>query len=336
MLAALLYFMEARVGESGDGPVGSLARYLLRPAVWVAAGTVIAFVAQSLYIPLTGSGREAFTSSFTSDLLWYRLLPNATYPLGVLPAILLVSLPVLYVVVSGLRGLHPIRVLGIASILVVLFLGGVIVSVKIGGGSNLHNLDAFLTLLLVAAGYIYFGKVAPEAPAPNQAFLPSGWMLSCALILPVLFAVSTGSPQTVPDRGQAAEALASLEGLVHTATEQDGEVLFITERQLLTFHAIQNVPLVEDYETVFLMEMAMSGNAAYLDRFDADLRDHRFALIITDQVNENLKGRDYSFGEENDVWARRVASPLLAYYQREESFKRLGIEVLAPRQSRAP
>jgi hypothetical protein len=144
--------------------------------------------------------------------------------------------------------------------------------------------------------------------------------------------VSSGSPQTIPDRGRAAKALASLKEMVHEAASQKGEVLFITERQLLTFHTIQDVPLVEDYETVFLMEMAMSGNAAYLDRFDSDLRDHRFSLIITDPVNENLKGRGYSFGEENDVWVRRVASPLLAYYKPEESFKGLGIEVLAPRQ----
>ena len=40
-------------------------------------------------------------------------------------------------------------------ILLIFFAGGIVVSVKIGGGSNLHNMDAFLVFLLVAAVYFY-------------------------------------------------------------------------------------------------------------------------------------------------------------------------------------
>ena len=53
---------------------------------------------------------------------------------------------------------------------------------------------------------------------------------------------------------------------------QNGPVLFINERQLVTFGDVR-VPLVPDYEAVTLMEMAMSGNQVYLDRFYDDLAD---------------------------------------------------------------
>src|SRR5688572_16916014 len=42
-------------------------------------------------------------------------------------------------------------------------------------------------------------------------------------------------------------------------TEAKGEVLFISQRQLLTFGEIEGVDLVPENELVFLMEMAMSN-----------------------------------------------------------------------------
>jgi hypothetical protein len=59
---------------------------------------------------------------------------------------------------ESIEDLHTIRQLGLAAILSVLFLGGIIVSTKIGGGSNLHNLDAYLVVLWVIGGYVFSGK----------------------------------------------------------------------------------------------------------------------------------------------------------------------------------
>jgi len=62
-----------------------------------------------------------------------------------LPGALLVLIPLLLLGLSKLKGqwsfYHPIRLLGIGSILFILFAGGVVVSVKIGGGSNLHPIE---------------------------------------------------------------------------------------------------------------------------------------------------------------------------------------------------
>ncbi len=160
LLAAALYLMEVKVKGK------PLWRYLVSPVIWVLAGTGVAFVSQQAYQLWSGNPQSWFGSSFTSDLLWYRLLPNPTFPLGILPSALLVSLPLIGLMIARLinrwREFHLIRILGLAAILGVLFVGGVIVSVKIGGGSNLHNLDAYLALLLVIGSYIFFDRFQPD------------------------------------------------------------------------------------------------------------------------------------------------------------------------------
>ncbi|HEX6305743.1 MAG TPA: hypothetical protein VFZ76_16225 [Anaerolineales bacterium] len=340
LIAATLYFLETPFGDWNNSAAGavspwkSASAYLLKPVMWFAAGTLAAFGSQALYVLWSGVDPRLLTSSFTSDLLWYRLGPNPTYPLGILPAILLVAAPLVVLLAAGLRGLHPLRLLGIAATLLVLFAGGVVVSTKIGGGSNLHNLDAFLTLLLITGGYVFFGRVAsaPHAGAAGEGSVWSGrLLLASILILPVAFALNAGAPLSLPDDEQVAGALATLQQLTGTAVDQGGEVLFISQRHLLTFDLLPGVPLVEKYENVFLMEMAMSGNAYYLDSFYQELSRHRFALIISDQQGARLKGSESPFGEENDVWVERVAQPLLQYYERKDLLKRFGIEVLEPK-----
>ena len=128
------------------------------------------------------------------------------------------------------------------------------------------------------------------------------------------------------------ETLETLDEMTSIAVNRGGDVLFITERQLLTFGILKGIPLVEKFETVFLMEMAMSGNENYLNEFHERLNEKNYALIITDQQRINYKGREYPFGEENDVWVAQVTVPLLRNYQREILFKDIGIEVLVPKE----
>jgi hypothetical protein len=82
------------------------------------------------------------------------------------------------------------------------------------------------------------------------------------------------------------------------------------------------------------MEMAMGGNWEYLNRYYNDLKAQRFALIITDPMTNvkkvGIRGRAYPFGEENDVWLKRVVRPTLDEYEQKELFREFGIEVLEP------
>ena len=349
MLAAALYLLETPLSspaqpEKQSTPWLAWLRYLLKPGLWVLLGTAAAYLSQEAYQPLSGNPPELFGSSFTSDLLWYRLLPNPTYPIGILPSAVLVSLPLL--LLAGLklwptwRSVHPLRLIGLSGMLAVLFLGGVVVSVKIGGGSNLHNLDAYLVLLLVVCGALILGALQIDrTPASPAQLRPPAWLepllLALTVAVPLYYALSIGGPLPRRDLTSAQSTLQTLSQAVAQANQQGKEVLFISQRHLLTFDMLgqPGTPLVADYELVFLMEMAMSGNRLYLDAFHNSLQAQRYAYILSDPLTTNLQGRAHSFGEENDAWVTEVSEPILCYYEPVLKSKDPALMLLAPRQS---
>jgi hypothetical protein len=343
LLAATLYLLELRAENK------SLWRYLLPPAIYALAGTGIAYLSQQTYQLWSGNPLTWFGSSFTSDLLWYRLLPNPTFPMGILPSAIFVSLPLIGLMVLRLvshwREYRFFRILGLAAILFILFAGGIIVSVKIGGGSNLHNLDAYLALLLVISSYIYFDRFTPDRVVSNidasQAIEPHVKMkalktvetilVAAALVFPLYFTLSTGGAFPIRDFTASQNALQTINSTTQQVVKQGGEVLFINQRHVLTFDDVQNVPLVPEYELVFLMEMAMSNNSAYLDAFHDDLRKQRFSVIVSEPLKVNYQGRSHSFGEENDAWVKNVSESVLCYYEPSVRLDAAGVVLYTPR-----
>lgn len=332
MLATTIFFLETPVGNQSQW------RYLIKPILWIGLGIGVAFFSQSLYAIWSGNPAELFASSFTSDLLWYRLLPNATYRIGVLPAALLLSSPVFLLMADWLKGewrsYHPIRLLGVGAILLVLFAGGLVVSTKIGGGSNLHNLDAYFVLLLVVTAYIYFGDFVTEH-TDGQRAVTTGWVttvgLILALLLPVYITINSGTRIKPYDQAETEAALITINRLVRNALKKGDEVLVIDERQLITFGDLENTTLVPDYEKVFLTEMAMAGNEAYLNRFHEDIENQRFALIMSETLFINYKDKKDSFAEENNAWVKWVSEPVLCYYVPKLRLKPFKIQMLIPR-----
>jgi len=111
-----------------------------------------------------------------------------------------------------------------------------------------------------------------------------------------------------------------------------GEVLFLDERQLLTFGFVQDVPLVSEYEKKYLMDQAMEGDREFFARFYQDLADKRFSLIITDPLfSQHKKDSSDSFGEENNAWIKYIARPVLCYYEPDRTFRIIRIQLLVPR-----
>jgi hypothetical protein len=108
-----------------------------------------------------------------------------------------------------------------------------------------------------------------------------------------------------------------------------GDILFMYERQLLTFGMIPRVPLVPEDEVVSLMEMAISGNEPYLTQFYRDLASHRFAAIVAHPQNLGVETGD--FIEESDVWNRLVAQPMLCQYKPALTFAYSHVQILVPR-----
>ena len=108
-------------------------------------------------------------------------------------------------------------------------------------------------------------------------------------------------------------------------------MLFLDQRQLLTFGEIRDLPLVDDYEKKYLMDLALSGDAQYFQTFYQDLADHRFSLIVSEPLKLNLQGSTHQFGEENDSWVNWVSAPILCYYEPIENIKRVKVMLLVPR-----
>jgi len=312
MLAAALYILHSPYQRRGW-------RYLLLPVAWVFSGSLAALLAMRSYIAVSGIASPTdFYTSLSSALLWYRLFPNATYSLGLLPGISLYSLPLWLVIAAVLlqRQMHPLRAGALLLGLAILFGGGLIVSVKIGGGGDLHNMDAYALALILVAVHLFFGRYAPEPETPSA---PSGvlrrWFFLTPLVLLPVWLAARGNLSLPPyASAQSAQTLQSLGQELNAIHQKGGEILFITQRHLLAMKMISPLPLYPAYEREELMEMAMAGNQIYLDTFKADLRTQRFAAIVVDPLAFNLLGSDYEMGEENNAWARFVIKPILCNY----------------------
>ncbi|HUE99644.1 MAG TPA: hypothetical protein VMN99_10345 [Anaerolineales bacterium] len=329
MIAAVLYLMEVHYGGK------NVWRYLLKPALWFVTGTLTAYVSQRVYIVLSGiPDGGIFYTSLSSDLLWYRLMPNASYFLGILPGALLASLPVwiamVVVIHSRKSDWHPLRLALIFAALLVLFLGGLVVSLKIGGGANLHNMDAYFSLLLIVFAYLIFARYQPEAEGAAKP-VPLHWLLILALIVMPAWSYlqfNIGFRTENPARTQ--NVLTNLQEYVDQVNGQDGEILFITQRHLISMHMLENVTLVPEYEREDLMEIAMANDIQHIQTFREDMEDHRFALIVVDPLNYNILSRQRSFAEENNVWVTRIMKPILCNYREEAVFPADEIALYVP------
>jgi hypothetical protein len=333
MLAIGLYLLEEPVSGYRN-----IWRYMLKPVIWLILGLLTALASQSLYIYWSGNGDNlsAFGSSFTSDLIWERLWANPTYPMGVVPGILIVSAPMIAIIIHALRGRltawHPFRLLGLAGMLAVLFAGGLVVSVKIGGGGDLHNMDAYMTLLGIIAGCLFFDRAVLDKTA--SAYEPSLLISYFSLVVPVGFAIlSVAIPKPV-DFTNVAQDIQTIQEATSQAVANGEEVLFINQRHLLADKSIIGIPLIPEYELVTLNEMAMSNNEPYLEQFYSDLREHRFGVIVASAQFTDFQRSDYPFAAENNTWALRVARPLVCEYQ-VETILSGGITIMVPRESPA-
>jgi hypothetical protein len=131
------------------------------------------------------------------------------------------------------------------------------------------------------------------------------------------------------DKELAQNELQELRQIVEETAAQNEEILFISERQMIMFDMVEGVEFIPEYEVTTLMEMAMSGNQAYLDRFTNDLANHRFALIVT-RAQRVVKKDDEPFAEENNAWIDSISRPLLCYYERSLTLKSSNTLLLVP------
>jgi hypothetical protein len=329
LLASVLFLLE--VPHQGK----KLWLYLLKPALWILVGFGIACASQRAYIALSGlPDPDLFYTSLTSNLLWYRLFPNASYSLGVLPAALIASLPMWAAMSTALRQrrgeIHPLRLVLIFAALLALFAGGLTVSMKIGGGVDIHNLDAYWSVLLLVTACLVFARYTPESEIPSRPASLHWSVLALLVAAPAWFALQGSVSFKTYDPARTQSVLAELQAQVDEVDAQGGEILFITQRHLVSMHMLEGVTMVPEYEREELMEMAMGNNQEYLRIFQTDMENQRFAAIVVDPLAYRLLGRNYAFGEENNAWVRRVMKHILCNYQEALVFPEDQIAVYAP------
>ncbi len=291
------------------------------------------------YHPLAATVQgETLTNQ--QPLLWYRLLPNNTLGAGVLFLALLYTGPLLILlawwIFSGKWKLDWIQKTAIVGALSGFLAAGLVISTKIGGGGDLHNLDMYLVILILI---VVLGLTAISQSQEQLQWPPWASVLVVILVLFPVFQFTPLSPNAtnssrlgLPPADQVELTLSTIQVEVDRAAQQ-GEVLFMDQRQLLTFGYVSQIPFVPDYEKKYVMDQALASNATYFQPYYQDLANKRFALIVTEPLKVNLKGAGGVFSEENDLWVKWVSEPTLCFYEPIFTDKAVGIQLLAPREN---
>lgn len=278
--------------------------------------------------------REWVVYSLTRQpLILSRLFPNETFAPGILLALLIAVLPLIALLTVWdrerrwridrlTRGLIALMLTGFCAV-------GLLISVKIGGGSNLHNLDMFLIALLVVAALAWndgFGGWARGCVRGNR---PVSLLIAATILIPTVSIVFSLTPKRYPDAETTRDALEKIQAAIEAADGED--VLFIDQRQLLTFGSVPRTELIADYEKKWMMDEAMANNAEWFAPYYMDLKARRFRAIISEPLQVKFQGADLNFSEENDLFVRYVSVPTLCYYEPAETFPEQGVQILIPR-----
>jgi hypothetical protein len=328
-LMSLMYLFETKYN-------GKFLRYWWKPLIWIFGGTLVAISARFGLWLVSGYPGGYFLTSVTSSLLTYRLLPNSTNSLGILPMISLTILPIVVVLLASLsptkKNMHWSRRWMLMLILVVFFLGDMLVSLKIGGGNNLHNFDAFLLLMVVSFSMFFFGKITQDDEAQTEPLHVPVWLLGFVALIPVLVSFV---PANLPvySKIDAKSALNEINQQIASLPSNANPVLFISQTQLLATKQVKNVLPIPRYEMDLMMEMAMAENLDYLNMLYSDLSNQRYSLIISPELSTFQKGHEWEFGEENDAWNNAISVPILRYYHPIFTQEDFGVEILVPNET---
>ncbi len=307
-------------------------------------------------IASTGVTSEFVAYAVTDQpLLWYRLLPNPTYETGILLGLVIAVLPIVILLVwlsaSKKWTLNLWQKLAIVAPLLAFLVVGLVASTKIGGGGDLHNMDMFLIgmAFTVFIAWVNGGK---DVVMKNEMPLWIRLVLVTALVVPAVtplaqlrsrnygdeletLLVLTDTTEKrfldmLPDTATIDEALIEIQEAA-TYSKEFGEVLFIDQRQLLTFGHIKNIPFVGEYEKKILMNEALSTNYEYYESFYRDITAQRFSLIVVEPLRTPVKDSTFEFGEENNAWVNWVSIPVLCYYQEVQTYKEVNVMLLIPK-----
>lgn len=314
-------------------------KQLIRPVLFGISGYFGQLLVQIQKSIFRGGGisfiPDPIASTSRQPLLWERLLPNATFAPGILLGLAWAAAPVILFIVTAVINRkwrqNNLQILSALVISTTLLTIGIIASTKIGGGSNLHNLDMFFitTAFLAGASFMAVCENSLKDFLNNKLLIA---ILALSMISPIIFSLQNNQRLILPAKEKTVEALDTIR-LKVGEFKNSGEILFIDHRQLLTFNYVEEVPLITDYEKKYLMDYAMAEDKDYFAPFYEDLENKRFSLIVNEPSNVIIRGGDYEFGNENDLYVEYVTKPLLCFYEPIYTSKDTSVELLIPRAS---
>lgn len=330
------------LGLSG---LAGAAVYMKRDVISALFSSGAAVKAESAAVSAAEAAMEAVPPIFTADwfryylgrqaLLFDRLWPNETYAPGIVLGLAMAVLPLIILMVIWASRkewkLDFWQKLLLFAGSAVFLAAGLIFSVKIGGGSNLHNLDMFLILMLILGALAWKAGMGQWITEKIRGESLICLLILAAVLIPAWDSIKTAEPRYYPREETTADAAETIRRVID---EHPGEeILFMDQRQLLTFGTVQKIPLIADYEKKWMMDEAMANNAAYFEPYINDLKAHRFAGIISEPLHIKFQGEGGDFSEENDLFVTYVSIPTLCYYEPYETFSDQGVQILLPRDS---
>lgn len=313
-ISAILYILKTKQNSN-------FIKYSWKPLLYIVLGSLTAFITQYVVGHFLINNNAGSFFYFNEALLWNRLIPNVDLFLGVYPLLFFVTLGLtaylLNLFISSIKILSKSRIFLISIILIAFLLGGLIVSSKIGGGNNLHNLDGFLFLIVFICGYSQYKRISFDGESIRGEGNPQ-WIQNIIVCTPLVFAIIFVYPKIIEFKFDIRNDITSVQNLsseINLISKNRNQIIFISEGQLITFHYINDVILHPEYDSLYMQEMAMAKNQTYLSNFYSSLENHKFPIIVIGGVSSFIKDNSYSLSEENNNWVENIINPINKYYK---------------------
>ncbi len=131
----------------------------------------------------------------------------------------------------------------------------------------------------------------------------------------MISSIRLGSVLHFPNAGITQRELTVICELLDSVKNDSRDVLFISEKQLVTYHFCEDVRFSKEFEKIPLMEWAMSNNELELHKFYEALHQQQFSMIVMDSVYMQRQKKGDVFWIENNLWTDKVLHYVLEDYQ---------------------
>jgi hypothetical protein len=336
VIMAILHMLQTPKSDKG------LISYIKWPLLY---GVINLLISVSVYIiSLSLSDKPSILSPIMNyAFIKSKLFPNQGFSLGLVFGIVLISLPLLIVMASSLwRRFNRYDIWRIIIILIILGIlgaGSTIVSLRAGGGYDLHNYDTFLLVFLICGIYLGLGAISKESSYSQETqkrLLLDNRVLGALMIIPFIFSVKNLDFRHEKSIDHSKQTIEEVNYYLQKSQENsDNPILFIDYRHLIVFNYLSVDTMYMPYEKIELMEMAMANNDKYFEGFHSDLENQKFLLIVIGKLHPFEQSvSDSPHWYENNVWVQYVAKPILEYYERYYLDDEFGIGIYSPKANR--